>query len=198
MVYPGVNSFLAGFLFLAGSSVQWLEGDSLFAESINGLYVLDARYLDQLTDRITNVSNKQALPDYVVPLVLGLTLFAGALAFLLYRSRRRLNRIMEESQVTTPAPPKVTRGDIETFIQENLAQASLKSIAEKFQTNNAVIYSLLSPEKPGALINRLRMERVHRLRKFGRSAREISQQTGFSEFYVRKVWNKNEESDWKK
>ena len=87
-------------------------------------------------------------------------------------------------------PHALTRDDIEQFIRENLEQASLKSIAEKFDTNNAVIYELLSPEKPGALINRLRMEQVKQLRKANKSAKEISQITGFSEYYVRKVWNK--------
>jgi DNA-binding CsgD family transcriptional regulator len=34
------------------------------------------------------------------------------------------------------------------------------------------------------------MEQVKKLRKAGKSAAEISQLTGFSEYYVRKVWNK--------
>ncbi len=78
---------------------------------------------------------------------------------------------------------------MERFIRENLALASLKSIGEKFGTNNANIYPLLAPEKPGAFINRLRMEQVHKMRAERKSAREIAERTGFSESYVRKVWN---------
>jgi hypothetical protein len=166
----------------------YLEGDSLFAGSINGLYVFDTRYLEQLSDRIANVNRKQSLPAYILQLMIGLAFITALLSYLLYRSRRNLKRAIAESGITSP--PKITREDIEAFIQEHLAQASLKSIAEKFKTSNANIYALLSPEKPGALINRLRMEQVHKLRSENKTAREISQRTGFSEYYVRKVWNK--------
>jgi AraC-like DNA-binding protein len=43
--------------------------------------------------------------------------------------------------------------------------------------------------KSVAFINRLRMEQVRQLRKANRPAKEISQLTGFSEYYVRKIWN---------
>jgi AraC-like DNA-binding protein len=168
-----------------------LRGDSLFAGSIDGLYVLDARNLEQLSERTSKLTNSQPIPGFVIGLLIGLAILTGALSYLLYRSRKRLKRVIQEAPAA--APPKLTREDIETFIRENLAMASLKSIAEKFQTNNAVLYTLLDPEKPGAFINRLRMEQVHRLRKEKRTAREISQQTGFSEYYVRKVWNNREE-----
>jgi len=166
----------------------YMEGDSLFAGSINGLYVLDVRYLEQLTERIEKGSKKQSLPAYFLLLLIGITIIAGILFYLLFHSRHRLKKIIAETQIA--AAPKISREEIESFIKENLAQASLKSVAEKFKTNNAVIYSLLSPEKPGAFINRLRMEQVHKLRSENKTAREISQRTGFSEYYVRKVWNK--------
>ena len=122
-----------------------------------------------------------------MPVVVGLLLVVLTLAVLLYRSRRRLQQ-MDEERVVAGAP-EVTREEVERFIQENLALASLKSISEQFGTNNANIYTLLSPEKPGAFINRLRMEQVQQMRKDRKSAREIAEQTGFSESYVRKVWN---------
>jgi hypothetical protein len=168
----------------------YLQGDTLYAGSIDGLYVLDAKNLEQLAERMSKVSKKQAIPSFILPLLIGLVLLAAVLSYLLYRSRSRLNRIIEETRAAEPN--KTTREDIETYIRENLAQASLKSIAEKFQTNNAIIYALLAPDKPGAIINRLRMEQVHKLRKENRPARDISQLTGFSEYYVRKVWNTKE------
>jgi len=167
----------------------YLQGDSLFAGSIDGLYVLDVRYLDELAAKTSKMAGgKPSIPKSVLLLIFGLVLFALILAYLLYRSRRRIKDLQEE--FPTIEEPKVTREDIETFIKENLAQASLKSIAEQFKINNAVIYALLEPEKPGAIINRLRMEQVHKLRKKNIPAKEISQRTGFSEYYVRKVWNK--------
>jgi AraC-like DNA-binding protein len=167
----------------------YLQGDSLFAGSIDGMYVLDVRYLDQLAAKTSKMAGgKSSIPKTVLMLIFGLVLFAVILAYLLYRSRRRIKDLQEE--LPTIEEPKLTREDIEAFIKENLAQASLKSIAEQFKINNAVIYALLEPEKPGAIINRLRMEQVHKLRKKNIPAKEISQRTGFSEYYVRKVWNK--------
>lgn len=168
----------------------YLQGDSLYAGSIDGLYVLDAKNLEQLAERMLKVSKEKAIPSFILPLLIGQVLLSAVLSYLLYRSRSRLNRIIEETRAAEPL--KTTREDIETYIRENLAQASLKSIAEKFQTNNAIIYALLAPDKPGAIINRLRMEQVHKLRKENRPAREISQLTGFSEYYVRKLWNTKE------
>lgn len=168
----------------------YLERDSLFAGSIDGLYVLDARNLEQLSERIAKISKGQSIPAYIIWLLSGLFLILTVISFLLNRSRSKLNQLMEETKIFTQ--PKATREDIETFIRENLPQASLKSISEKFQTNNANIYTLLAPEKPGAFINRLRMEQVHKLRNEKKPAKEISKLTGFSEYYVRKVWNTKE------
>ena len=151
--------------------------------------MLDAGYLDQLADRtIKMAGGNQPVPYSIITLIVTLILFVAILSYLLYRLRHRLRSIKQE--MPEGAVNRTTREDVETFIKENLAQASLKSIAERFQTNNAVIYELLAPEKPGAYINRLRMVQVRRLRKENKSAKEISQLTGFSEYYVRKVWNK--------
>lgn len=167
----------------------YLQGDSLFAGSIDGLYILDVKQLDRLAERagMTSEGNR-TLSDSVLMLIAALISCAAALSLMLYRSRRRIKAMEDELPVADA--PKINREVIETFITENLAQASLKSIAEQFKTNNAVIYTALAPEKPGALINRLRMEQVKKLRKAGKSAADISQLTGFSEYYVRKVWNK--------
>lgn len=167
-----------------------LRGDTLFAGSIDGQYVLDAKNLEPLAEKMSKVTRRQGLPGYLYGLLIGLVVLASALSYLLYRSRSRLKAIMEESHAIVP--PKATREDVETYIRENLAQASLKSISEKFQVTNATIYTLLAPEKPGAFINRLRMEQVQRMRQEKKTAREISAVTGFSEYYVRKVWNNKE------
>jgi len=164
-----------------------LEGDRLYAGSINGLYVLDARNLESLAERASKSAKGSSVPPYLVPAIVALSLLTVILSFLLYRSRRRLQQVIEASNVAETS--KVGKEDIEDFIRENLALASLKSITDHFQTHTKYIYSVLAPEKPGAFINRLRMDQVIRMRKENRSAREISEQTGFSESYVRKVWN---------
>lgn len=165
----------------------FLDNDRLYAGSINGLYVLDSKRLESLTEMATQRAASLGSPKYVLPLVVGLVLLTVILTIMLYRSRIRFKQIQAEME--QERAPEVTREQVELFIRENLALASLKSISEKFGTNNANIYTLLAPEKPGAFINRLRMEQVQKMRADRRSAREIAEQTGFSESYVRKVWN---------
>lgn len=166
----------------------YLDNDRLYAGSINGLYVLDSRRLESLTELASRRVATMGLPKYVLPLLAALVILSLTLAVLLHRSRIRFKQI--QAEIIEEKAPKVTREEVERFIRENLALASLKSIGEKFGTNNANIYPLLAPEKPGAFINRLRMEQVHKMRAERKSAREISERTGFSESYVRKVWNK--------
>jgi hypothetical protein len=68
-----------------------------------------------------------------------------------------------------------------------------RSITDRFQTHTKFVYGVISPEKPGGIINRLRKEQVRHLRSKQKIAKEISEQTGFSESYVWKVWNQPNE-----
>jgi DNA-binding NarL/FixJ family response regulator len=114
------------------------------------------------------------------------------MAVLYLRSRRKIAQLSEVAEYTTlpDAKPKLTREDIEAFIRSDLALASLKSIKERFQSNNVQVYNLLAPEKPGGFIHRLRMEIVMEMKAKGATSSEIAQKTGLSESYVRKIWKK--------
>jgi hypothetical protein len=85
--------------------------------------------------------------------------------------------------------PKLGREEIEDFVMNNLPIASLKAINTHFATNTSMVYSILAPEKPGDLIQKLRYEKVKELRKEGKKAKDIATQTGLSDSYVRKIWN---------
>ena len=168
-----------------------LDQDKLYACSINGMYILDAKNLGTLSESVhKKTAQTQGLPSYVIAIIAASLSISIILAFLLFRSWRRLNQIIEE--VAASDIPGTTKEDIEHFIRENLAVASLKSIADHFKTKTATIYTLLDPEKPGAFIQQLRMEKVMEMRKEKTSAREIAAITGFSESYVRKIWNQKD------
>jgi len=62
---------------------------------------------------------------------------------------------------------KVLHEDLKTFIKEN----------------NVITCMLLAPEKPGAFINRLRMEQVRKIRKSNKPAKEISQFTKYKKVH---------------
>jgi methyl-accepting chemotaxis protein len=169
----------------------YIDDKKLYAGSINGLYILDAKNLRALSE-LVNKKNKQSLglPSYMLAIMGALLIISILLAFLLIRSRRRLNRIIKE--VAAAELPETTKEDIEQFIRENLSIASLKSIADHFKTNTSTIYTILDPEKPGAFIQQLRMEKVMEMRKGRTSAKEIAAISGFSESYVRKIWNQKD------
>jgi hypothetical protein len=76
---------------------------------------------------------------------------------------------------------------IEDFVRHNLSTASIKSIVEHFNTNNSQIYSILQPEKPGTIIQKLRMEVVMEMRHARIDIKEISRVSGFSVSYIRKI-----------
>jgi AraC-like DNA-binding protein len=68
-----------------------------------------------------------------------------------------------------------------------LPEASIKTILDEFNLNAPQLYTLLSPDKPGAIIQNLRMEMVKKMRMEGKPASEISEASGFSISYLKKL-----------
>jgi hypothetical protein len=171
----------------------FLDGNILYAGSINGLYMLDNGRIADLIRNRTFENPEVGSPRYLWP-ALGISIIISLITGLLYiRARRQIREV--EDLLTDDAPeessrPVFNKEDIEQYIRENLTNVSLKSIKEHFRTNNAHVYGLLEPEKPGTIIQRLRMEIVSEMRSQGATARDISQKTGLSESYVRRVWNR--------
>jgi DNA invertase Pin-like site-specific DNA recombinase len=110
---------------------------------------------------------------------------------MLYKYKRRIHTIQQQLKNINNGDDKtkLNRDEIVAFIKNELSTASLKSIVYHFDTNNSMVYSLLSPDKPGDIIQQLRYEKVKELRSLGKSAKEIAQVTGLSDSYVRKIWN---------
>lgn len=81
----------------------------------------------------------------------------------------------------------VTREQIESFIVQNLPEASIKSILDTFHLNAPQLYTILAPDKPGTLIQNQRMAKLHELRKSQKSIDEIASITGFSISYLKKL-----------
>lgn len=170
----------------------YLDGNILYAGSINGLYALDnGRIADLIRNRINEKTEVQT-SRFLWP-ALGISIIVSLVIGLLYlRARKQIIEVSAHEKPTSDeaARPVFAKEDIEQYIRENLTNVSLKSIKEHFRTNNAHVYGLLEPEKPGTIIQRLRMEIVSDMRSQGATARDISQKTGLSESYVRRVWNR--------
>jgi hypothetical protein len=169
-----------------------VEGNRLYAGSINGLYILDLANLDNIVDfheRQFPSNDRQSIPAWVIA-VFAMAVGGMGLTIHRYRSRiRRMEKRLESMEAPEPSP-RLERKEIETFIEANLPNASLKTIIDHFKTNNSMVYSLLAPQRPGELIQKLRQEKVRGMRMEGRKVGEIAEATGLSESYIRKIWNK--------
>jgi hypothetical protein len=170
-----------------------VKDKKLFAGSVRGLYILDLSNLENLitfNEKNQTGITKQSIPYWFI-IVFLVTVVSLLLLNQRYRKRLRtleitLTQVGKGEQ--TPKP-RLQRQEIESFIQNHLHTASLKTIIEHFQTNNSMVYAVLNPEKPGDLIQKLRYEKVTSMRKEVKSVQEIAAVTGLSHSYIRKIWN---------
>lgn len=167
------------------------DGKKLFAGSINGLYILDLNNLNNIIAfyQKQTTADASATPSWLTLSLLG-TIIGLVILVVVYRNKvLSIKKELVESAIDD-TKSKLTLAEIETYIRENLTTASLKTIVAHFNTNTSMIYTILDPEKPGDLIQKIRFEKIKQLRTEGKTAREIAVLTGLSETYVRKIWNK--------
>ena len=169
------------------------NGDFLQAGSINGLYTINVNDLELLAGRNRYLTEKEQVPLYVIIGALVALAAIGLLAVLLFRSRRKLD--IAEVQMKELHVETVDRQKIEDFIRENLSTACLKSILDHFQINKSQIYKLIEPDKPGLIIQKMRMEKLIELRDAGKDITEIAEATGLSVSYLRKIRNRSQAED---
>lgn len=167
----------------------YLKDKVLYAGTINGLYQINVDQIDVIIES-NMMANRKAGFNLKWLVLLGfLFIIIVVLVLFLIRTRRELKEIqlheMEEKPVRA-----VTAEDVIGYIKENLTTVSIKSINEHFNTNTVQLYNILKPRKPGNIITDLRTEIVLQLRKEGKSAKEISESTGFSESYIYRVKQK--------
>lgn len=167
----------------------FLDGDIVRAGSINGVYNIRKQDFNKLIE-----ANKKGYQGFELPwwVIYGLLAFAVAMLFLIWllmRTSSKLRKVTEDYEDLNA--DLLNREKIEQYIRENLSLASLKSIAEHFNTNNSKVYQLLEPDKPGSIIQQLRMEKIYEMNQAGASVKEMAEETGLSESYVRKIKNSN-------
>ena len=168
------------------------KGDLLQVGSINGLYTIDVKDLELLARKNRSSAEEAKLPASLLIISLVALMTVGTLVFLLIRARRKL--AMTTVQLTELSVEVLDRDKIEQYIRDNLATASLKSITDHFNTNISHIYKLIEPEKPGTIIQKMRIEKLTELKRAGKDVSEIATATGLSVSYLKKIKNKIDES----
>lgn len=168
----------------------YADNDRLYAGSVNGLYTIDLKQIHRLINR-NKVDDRQMQGPFWLITGIAIIVLFGFL-WIIFRLKRRLNsaeQMISEVRARTDAPEekKLDREMIEQFIRSNLSTASIKSINERFGSNTNQIYAILEPDKPGTIIQELRMELVVDMKKRGESLADIAEATGFSQSYIKKI-----------
>lgn len=85
------------------------------------------------------------------------------------------------------AVKEVTMIEIEDYIFSNLNQVTINNIKTHFDLSNKHLYKLAAPKKPGSIISDYRKMKAKELFADGESLKNISEITGFSMSYLKKI-----------
>lgn len=77
--------------------------------------------------------------------------------------------------------------EIDRYIESNISSVSLKELSDHFDLKVHDIYEIMEGIKPGKYIRNKRMKIVNKMRKEGASIEDISQKSGFSISYLKKL-----------
>ncbi len=163
------------------------EGGEIYAGSINGLYTIRANDIpvlianNEMEQDYATKSNNTKLVLYVIIIAL---VVIGLISYIFRKKISEANKVIEVLRV--PKEP-VTRETIEGFILHNLSSASIKTITYKFNMNAPQIYAILKPDRPGSIIQALRLQTLKKMRGEGKSIEEISDATGLSISYLKRL-----------
>lgn len=163
------------------------DNEAVFAGSINGLYKIQINDIPLLIE-----GNKAPLAQTqnLTTIVIIVSLLAFALLLLiiiLLRFRKKLKTATATIESLKQPKETITREKIEAFIQGNLPLASIKTLTDTFQLNAPQIYAILKPDRPGTLIQQIRLATVKKMREQGKTHEEVAHATGLSVSYLKKL-----------
>lgn len=168
----------------------YLDSNKLYAGSVVGLYTFDVDKINAIIQHNEFKSTSEtSFTNYLYwGIFIGLLFFA--LVFWMILLNKKLKRAEKEiitvrNGFYVDNEKNIDKATIEQFIRDNLANASIKSINEHFNTNQ--LYAIFEPEKPGTIIQKLRLELVTEMKNSGLSIQEISAASGLSESYLKKL-----------
>lgn len=163
------------------------NNEAIFAGSINGLYKIQINDIPLLIEgNKTHLENAGTFTSIVL-LVTVFSVVLLILMILLLRFRKKLKAATATIANLNEPKATITREKIETFIESNLPIASIKTLMDEFQLNAPQLYVILKPDRPGTLIQQIRLATVKKMREKGQSHEEIAAATGLSISYLKKL-----------
>lgn len=161
--------------------------EMIYAGSVNGLYTISEKDIQTLIEKNKTETKLNATDDSLKKIIFAISIFFIVLTSILLRYRQKLKRAEKTINILQQPQKKINREKIEQYISENLSTVSIKIIIEHFNTNGPALYEILSPDKPGSIIQQHRLNKMKQMRKEGISLDEISAATGFSKSYLKKL-----------
>lgn len=156
------------------------KGNVLKLGSTEGFIEINKSDLIKICNDLIKKSDNRMQTTFNIWFIVIFVSFISVLGMLVYvRKKPKLfnNEVEKE----------ITRIDIEVYIQSNLKNVSIKSIKNFFNISNKGLYKIIAPDKPGAIISNHRKVKAKELILKGVSLKGISEETGFSLSYLRKI-----------
>ena len=165
------------------------EGDTIYAGALNGLYTFTTKDIQPMV-----AANKAELKQssdsnntYLIIIVISIILASTIIIVSSYSKKLK----KAEATIETLQTPKesISREKIEAYINNNLPTASIKTLMDHFKVSAPIIYEALKPERPGSIIQQLRLKTVIEMRQQHKTIEEIAEVTGLSISYLKKIKN---------
>lgn len=157
--------------------------DTLKVGTTNGIISISVREFDLLLknfDRLHEEKSKISPNKIIFLICLLIIIFLTIL--LLKKNTQKITENYSSDQ------PILTKENIIKYINSNINIVSIKSICDNFNIDRVKLYELFEHEKPGEIIRNLRLSLVRKYRREKKDDKFISENTGFSESYLKKIY----------
>ena len=152
--------------------------DSIWAGSISGLYKIAINDFETYTSGSIKINNSPRYP-WILYAIIASSLII--IVVLIYK--------LQNKSETAELKQTLTKEDILIFIKNNIATITLTSIQKEFNISYRKLASTLG-ESPGKIIEKERKRILFSKSHKGKSNEEMSELTGYSVDYIKKISNK--------
>ncbi|MFZ9031953.1 MAG: hypothetical protein ACO20F_11785 [Robiginitalea sp.] len=151
--------------------------DSIKLGTSNGYFSLSVDQLKNIIQEVDSLNDAERKDTLFTTIIAVLTIVSLlSVAFYLISLKRK-----------HPDTNKIALHEVEAFIASNLNQVTIDSITNHFNLSLKELYELTYPNKPGKLITKKRKDIVKTLLKQDKDLVYISEITGFSVSYLKKI-----------
>lgn len=187
MYYLKSNSFYSNIIpFETNNLSLSLVNDTIKVGTVNGIANLSIDNINNIVKEYidkSTISTKVDKNNSFIYLILIQSCAIIALILLIFKLKKKTPIAKPESLTQLP-----TKENIISYINRNIISVSNKSICDHFNINAVKLYEILEDEKPGEIIRNLRVALVRKYRKEKKDEQFISENTGFSISYLKKVY----------